>query len=344
MLYIVHHTDPDGYAAAAVIYFTYGYTSSQAMCSCIPYGYGKSAPSYIAGLKGVKKDDTVYFVDLSLTEDMYNLICKMVQKGVKVIHIDHHESGIKLLETLKKKVAKKLEQSLNNHYRTFMNKDYSGCMLCWMYTCMTPDQQEHPEDVPIDSVTWNRFKFDDEDKYFHNIPEAISLINDHDLWKHENERTRPFILGLSILDMADIMGSSNKDNYSIWKGIIFGDGREVENVLFRGRHIMEYQTSQNAKIMKNAFEVVLDGVTMIAVNSIFGNSDIFGDAYNKYDAVIKFGYDGVDQRWVYTIYSKDDSPVQCNKIAEKRGGGGHVHAAGFRTKTMILKRKDKLAK
>ena len=66
------------------------------------------------------------------------------------------------------------------------------------------------------------------------------------------------------------------------------------------------------------------------------NSLIFGeDIYNTYPICVVFAYDG--EYYEYTLYSSDKN-VDCSKIAEKFGGGGHKGAAGFRSKELVLKR------
>ena len=48
-----------------------------------------------------------------------------------------------------------------------------------------------------------------------------------------------------------------------------------------------------------------------------------------------WAYDGTNYQ--YSIYSQDSS-VECNKIAEQYGGGGHKGAAGFKMAEMPFKK------
>ena len=68
------------------------------------------------------------------------------------------------------------------------------------------------------------------------------------------------------------------------------------------------------------------------------NSDIFLNHINEYDLVVSYIYNG--NTYSYSIYSKNEN-VDCSKIAELFGGGGHKGASGFSTKHLVITKNGK---
>ena len=64
------------------------------------------------------------------------------------------------------------------------------------------------------------------------------------------------------------------------------------------------------------------------------NSRIFGDKFNQYPLCIVWAFDG--KRYQYSLFSTDKN-VNCAKLVEKYGGGGHVGAAGFSSDKLVVK-------
>jgi oligoribonuclease NrnB/cAMP/cGMP phosphodiesterase (DHH superfamily) len=103
--------------------------------------------------------------------------------------------------------------------------------------------------------------------------------------------------------------------------------------------------SVNKDILKNAFEVEFTKIgTVLCLNSIYGNSKIFGDKFDEYVAVCKFGYDGTHDTWVYSMYASEvfnkDNDVDLTPIAKFFGGGGHKHACGWTLSFNIFDRRS----
>lgn len=63
------------------------------------------------------------------------------------------------------------------------------------------------------------------------------------------------------------------------------------------------------------------------------DSLIFGDLIKNYPIVAIWVFDG--EKYKYSIYS-DKSDIDCSKIAERYGGGGHKGASGFVSEKMIF--------
>jgi len=44
------------------------------------------------------------------------------------------------------------------------------------------------------------------------------------------------------------------------------------------------------------------------------------------------------ENYMYSFYSDEKSKVDCSKIAEKFGGGGHPHASGCSSNKLLFKK------
>ena len=180
--------------------------------------------------------------------------------------------------------------------------DYSGCMLTYI----------HLNNCSADNVNrvvklvsdWDTFqhKFGDITRYFKN---AI----DSDSW---------FTYPLSL--QWKLLLSDNTEN-------------ELNKLISKGKIIDEYINTEYARYRtSNAYESEYNGIRCAVLNRA-ANSLIFGDLYERYPFVSTFVYDG--QKFKYSIYSNKED-IECNKIAEKFGGGGHKGAAGFMTDKIIF--------
>jgi hypothetical protein len=172
-----------------------------------------------------------------------------------------------------------------------VNKTPAACLLCWQY--FFPQEK---------------------------VPLAILLVSDYDTWAFSyGEITRLFNKGLSC--QAD---PSN----SIWKDLFgpIGDFTALPRIVEQGGIILRHEDYVNQKILENAsFETIFHGHSAIVINSMWGNKDIFKGGPEK-DVYIKMYFDG--KFWNVTLYS---SKVNCEELAKKYGGGGHVGSAGMKT-------------
>ena len=77
---------------------------------------------------------------------------------------------------------------------------------------------------------------------------------------------------------------------------------------------------------------------VLCMNACVGNSSIFGRFFDEFDAVIKFNFNG--EKWLYTMYTNDDSPIDASDVAKRYGGGGHQHAAGWNVDEFIFDKEN----
>lgn len=182
----------------------------------------------------------------------------------------------------------------------FLSLDYSGCELAWKYFSSDP------------------------------IPRAVHLIGRYDIWKWEDiPGAIEFQYGLRALD------TDPNENLSFWKGLI-GDGEDDEQmsrIMQDGKAILRYVSKQNAIHARSAsFVVVWSGITFIAINEMFNNSQLFDSVFDpeKHDAMLTFGYR--KGKWHIRLYGPDKSHplggIDLGAFAKRYGGGGHYSAAG----------------
>ncbi len=167
-------------------------------------------------------------------------------------------------------------------------------------------------------------------EYLHpneNIPKMIRLIGLYDIWIHNDKNfdwdkdILPFQYGLrcvcsSLGDFPDI------------------NDIDIDRCIENGKLILKYQSQQNLKYSKYSFECEIDAYRAICMNSNLSNSSIFEHIYdeNKHDVMIAFYK--VKNYWVFSVYSTKKE-VKCFEIAQKRGGNGHLSAAGFQILSMV---------
>lgn len=181
----------------------------------------------------------------------------------------------------------------------------AGCMLTWLY---------FNEAVPPC-----------EDK-IKTAPYFTRLIADYDVWKFEyGDETRHFHMAF---ETEDISPESETWDY------MFLDAY-VEDMISSGGKISQYRdTWAKTYCEVLGFETKFEGLRAYALNLGMCGSDYFKSVADKdYDILIGFSFDG--DGWRYSLRS---SKVDVSKLAEKFGGGGHVGAAGFKSKELLVRK------
>ncbi len=104
---------------------------------------------------------------------------------------------------------------------------------------------------------------------------------------------------------------------------------EFENVLIEGKAIALYVDTL-FKRMEEDFEMVLfEGIVMPSINVSLPRttkSQLLARVYEKIPPIaMAYRYD----KGLWKVSLRSDKTVDCSKLAEKYGGGGHVGAAAF---------------
>jgi len=162
------------------------------------------------------------------------------------------------------------------------------------------------------------------------IPEAISLLAEYDVWNHTDPNTLPFQYGFRMFR------DTWPNNQSLWSGFFDSDDG-VEPVIEAGNTIIVYEKNQNEKFCNAyVFETVLGKYRAVCCNRGFTNSQIFDSVWDpiKYDLMITFVRMKLPaKKWTVSLYSTKPD-IDCGKIAKVFGGGGHPGAAGFQCENL----------
>lgn len=159
------------------------------------------------------------------------------------------------------------------------------------------------------------------------LPKFIQYVDDYDRWVYKlGEETTHFKLGLEVLDFDALA--------PVWEELIDSEYR-LESIIYHGSIIKKYIDRDNEFYLSTyGYESRLMDIPCYVVNKKC-NSWIFGEKINVYPIVAVWAFDG--EKYSYSIYSNDPE-VDCSKIAESFGGGGHPGAAGFTSDTLLLRK------
>lgn len=248
----------------------------------------------------VKDMEQVWFVDYSFKEDTKYILDELINKTCNIVWIDHHTSSMRLLE----------KYPILNCIRGLRQEGISGAALTYMY-CFDED--------------------------FKHIPSYVKFVSDYDCWQFKfAPDTTNFKLGIDTCehDALDPIWQTLFDDHAN-KDFEIRD--TLRNLIATGEVIKSYIDGDNERYRESyGYESEIGGYKCYVVNRM-SNSWIFGDRYNEYPLVCVWVFKG--NKYKYTLYS-GNKDVDCSKIAEKYGGGGHKGAAGFEIDELILRKKD----
>lgn len=214
----------------------------------------------------------------------------------KLIWIDHHVSAI--------------ERSKNYKYdmiKGVRDVNHCGAELCYMF--MTN------RDI---------------------VPDFLKHLGDFDMFRtygtDEFETTLSYFYGYELF----------KNTYfkeAITEAIMFSNvSDDLMNKFKIGKFILQHQKQKFLEDSKYAYVRNIWGYRVLCMNTNEGGlclqlPKVFDK--NKHDMICTYNYNG--KVWVYGFYTdvKSHPEVNCAKIAESYGGGGHKGAAGAENKEFI---------
>ena len=302
---IFYHIDNDGKCAGFWVYqMVY---PDQYRKECIPINYDVPFP-----FEKINKNEKVYIVDYSILPEEMDRLFEITSN---VTWIDHHKSAIERYKDYDKEI------------RGVRYDGVAGCMLTFCYLHFMTQAGEG-DIIPFEL---NMVQY---------APLFTKLIADYDVWTFEyGDQTRGFEKGFSLYphEPTDQIWGDLFDQY-----LFINDKSEKDNLTKKiakeGHLLIKYRRAMMKSYCKaNGFEAMLENSYKVyAVNMAMMSSDDFViDNVDDYDLLVGFSCDG--HQWRYSFRSAKEK-IDCAKIAERYGGGGHVGAAGCNTKDFILKR------
>ncbi len=279
---------------------------------------GKAAGATVARFTGNynKEDYVMYNYETDIPTDL-------IKDGETVYFVDlsfSHNSLQKLKEIINNKKCDLIwcdhhtssieiikQYPEYNNIKGIRKEGISGAALTWMY--------------------FNQCNFED-------IPMFLQYVSDFDCWIHKYEESLYFKYAIETTDYdaLDI----------IWNRLVrdskIADNPHLKTMIENGKVISKYVEKEYEQYRKMyAYESVIDDIECLVVNRSC-NSLVFGELIKDYPIVAIWAYNG--KVYKYSLYSERPE-IDVSKIAEKFGGGGHKGAAGFVSKFMILKSKEK---
>lgn len=350
-----HHNDIDGRGAAFCLHTFKPSMIEDFASSYIECDYNDKFD------KHTEKDD-VFILDISISENTYQMLIDTCKTARTVTWIDHHETSIDII----KKYEDQLQKIKNLTY--FVSNCASGTALTYSYFHI--DQKALVEirhtgederyNIKAEYIYFNNgtdsiinvtaIKTNVKnpiDNYFYTteivLPSWVFYIDDYDCWKKLNHNTDMFFLGFDSNDTRiKIENSVDKDSYifnPIWDSVT--EYKNINKYISNGKIINLYIKTRYNRELCDTFEWKYGDTTFLCKNGT-GNSWNFADWIKKYPAVILFNYSGKSGLWEYSVYSSDKSNFNCKEFCEKFGGGGHLHASGFSSKNLVFIDNDEL--
>lgn len=381
-VWIFHHSDGDGYAAAAVIVI------KRNLYNIDPYTMKTSIDENVhlvavnfnnpIDFSKIKENDTVYMLDYtsSRVDDIEGLndLWNKFQKQINYIHIDHHKTALSVISE-----CNGLEKYLEYQGGIFPTEKFgqAGCMLAYIaeeiglgiFNKMFESYFHGSLSSFSDEDIKKQFSYHEE-----HAPEWLQWTADHDIYAEKYPESHIFANGAFYnglnksylaLDDNSFLRLSILDSYNITPGIdldqrmveLYENGNVIKNVMDRHYkkclnksfeiyvHLAlskDYIDPTNSMNMNYEKDDILRAEGKILCVDGIGNSGVFLDEFEKYDAVILFSFDG--ELVKHLIFSKKSSNFPCNAMALWGGkffgisGGGHDHAAGFYTEELFFKK------
>jgi len=157
------------------------------------------------------------------------------------------------------------------------------------------------------------------------VPKAIILIGDRDIWRWEEQETGPFNEGLRQRD-------THPENDGLWEPLLEDDRNLVQAIIQEGELLLEARLKEIKKNVNSyGYQVIFEGHRTLAINQR-GNGDL-GARIRDLGYEIGYCYiDNVVEGELCTFVSLYSDEIDVSKIARKFGGGGHPGASGFHFK------------
>lgn len=165
-------------------------------------------------------------------------------------------------------------------------------------------------------LTWRHFYPQKE------VPEAIILIGDRDIWRWEEDDTGPFNEGLHQRD-------THPANDSLWEPLLENDQTFIQEIIQEGEVLLESRLQKIRRDVNSyGYPVLFEGHRTLAINQR-GNGDL-GARIRELGYEIGYCYiDNLIEGELRTFVSLYSDEIDVSLIARKFGGGGHPGAAGF---------------
>jgi oligoribonuclease NrnB/cAMP/cGMP phosphodiesterase (DHH superfamily) len=204
----------------------------------------------------------------------------LLLNGFKVTIIDHHQTTID-----------NLMEFSDPNFCAYVGDAYSATGLTWKFL-------------------YNNTEF----------PWIVKMINDWDIWNHEDPQVIPFHFGMECIDMND---------WKIWKTLLKGDPASCSQIMQMGQLVGAYWVnSMNEITAENGYVIEKNGIKFYACNGNFRSSYDFASTFDetKHDAMMWYSYTP-NHDWKVSMRTTKEG-IDLLPIVAQYGGGGHKQSCG----------------
>lgn len=304
--YVIYHLAkpkvncPDGIAAAWVCH------KYNPQAKILGMSYGEEMPI-------LPDNCSVMCVDFSFSQSQ---IDEMRSRGIKVTIIDHHVSAFELLTSLQGQIVNKYIKLNNNKYLSENENNKENQKISNF------NEYQYIYDISEcgATLTWKTL-FPDKP-----IPPFLYYIKDRDLWEHKLPKTKEMYEAFSLLrrnfETFDYLAELSEQDL-------------IESIAPIGEEQLLVKQRIVDRIGRNVIKEVIAGYEVVGIElkpkQARWTSDIAENLYKRYPESPFVFCKGTSEenRVKYSLRSATGSGLDVAKIAEKYGGGGHKHAAGF---------------
>jgi oligoribonuclease NrnB/cAMP/cGMP phosphodiesterase (DHH superfamily) len=237
----------------------------------------------------------VYLVDFSYPLATLERLSKLT-KSITVL--DHHQSAVEALA--------------GSPFAKHLRQDWSGAHITWDF--FHPNQNLEgplpPFNAYLDGPEGSR------------LPAIVRYVEDNDLWHHKLPKWEAVKV---VVEMMDI---NAKDAIQQWDTFAQRMESSFWEITEQGNAIIEYRNALLKRVVYDPAFTILDGHKVPCVNAALWQSEI-GDLLDKkhpFAVVWRMTKEGT---FAYSLRSDRETGIDVAAIAQKFGGGGHTHSAGF---------------
>ena len=347
---VYHHDDLDGISAAAIIAAK---NPDLENTTFKKFSYGDKFNTHNND-SNIKEE--VLLLDISFSKDTYEQLKTICNEAKSVIWIDHHATSVDMID----KYKDELQKIQNLTY--FVSNKHCGALLTYAYmniptndlfkirdtknketyNISISDFLDNTNEIEVQLFKYSKDTMEIGIEHKIKIPKWLIYVDDYDCWKKKDKNSNYFQLGIMAEDEYNITYYDNDTDRlvlnNMWINIV-NQGVDPLEWVQKGKIIYNYLMRKYKDEFGMTFIWNYDGKKFLCKNST-GNSYNFLDQSSKYDATILFAYNGATGKWEYSIYSDENTGIDCKEFAEKLGGGGHIHASGFSTDKLIFIEKN----
>ncbi len=234
----------------------------------------------------------VYVLDFSYPRDVME---RLVTNARRTVVLDHHQTAMDALDGLHQP-----ETGID----VWFDMTKSGGRMAWEWFWLMNFRDMTVEDRPfVLPVRQDR------------APWLVDYTEDRDIWRHALDGTQEINAALRSYPL----------NFDQWDELEQKDPKST--FYYEGKAIRRREKQIIADHTRHAREVDMAGSRVLIVNATVLFSEIAGELAKGRP----FGacyFDRQDGKRVWSLRSAPDG-LDVSQIARERGGGGHVHAAGF---------------